>query len=131
MRNISTFARNTLTNGKTILFNAGLQVDQGYWPIADFINVFEDTEAAYDAANISLLDGNGVYSHQATLIIHSYTDNVATENDDIETIIDFDKDGIAGLFITDVTVANNPYGSFPAAWAAFCSNVATVVKGNT
>lgn len=131
MRNISTFARNTLTHGKTLLFNTGGQVDPGYWSIADFINVFENTEAVYDTTDIGPLDGHGTYSHQATLIIHSYTSDFATETDDIETIMDFDNDGIAGLFITDVTVANNPYGSFPANWAAFCRAVATVVKDNT
>ena len=131
MRNITTFARNTLTNGKTILFNAGVQVDPGYWAIADFINVFENTVAAYDVADIGALDGNGIYSHQATLLIHTYTHNTAREIDDIETIMDFENDGIAGLFITDVTVANNPYGSFPARWTTFVSNVARIVGENT
>lgn len=131
MRNITTFARNTLTHGKTIVFNAGVQVHPGYWPIADFINVFENTEAAYDVANISALDGNGVYSHQATLLIHTYTSGKATETDDIETIIDFENDGIAGLFITDVTVADNPYGKFPKDWAFFCKTMARVVSENS
>ena len=131
MRNITTFARNTLTRGKTMLYNAGVQVDPGYWPITDFINVFEDTEAAYDVADIGALDGNGVYSHQATLLIHSYTSGNSTEIKDIETIVDFDNDGIAGLFITDVTVANNPYGRFPKKWDFFVKNMARVVSGNT
>lgn len=131
MRNITTYARNTLTHGKTILYNAGVGVDPGYWAIADFINVFENTEAAYDVADIGALDGNGIYSHQATLLIHTYTSGNETMTDDIETIIDFDNDGIAGLFITDVTVANNPYGSFPKAWTFFSKTMARVVNGNT
>lgn len=130
MQNIATFARNTLTHGNTILFNAGAQVDDGYFTIADFINVFEDTEAAYDVADIGALDGNGVYSHQATLLIHTYTSDEVTETNDIETIINFQNDGIAGLFITDVTVADNPYGKFPTAWAFFSETVARVVNGN-
>jgi hypothetical protein len=132
MRNITTFARNTLTNGNTILFNAGVQVDPGYWAIADFINVFENTEAAYDVADIGALDGNGIYSHQASLIIHSYTDDISTLKYDVDTIMNFDKDGIAGLYITDVTMANNnPYNSFPKIWAEFCKIVAEVVQKNT
>ena len=131
MRNITTFARNTLTHGKTVLFNTGQQVDPGYWAIADFINVFEDTEAAYDVADIGALDGNGIYSHQATLLIHSYTDGTSTMIRDIETILAFQNDGIAGLFITDVTVANNPYGRFPGNWKTFYENVARVVSKNT
>lgn len=85
----------------------------------------------YDGADIGALDGGGLYSHQATLIIHTYTDDLATEKDDIDTIIDFDNDGIVGLFITDVAVANNPYGSFPAAWMAFCKRVAKLVRWNS
>lgn len=100
--------------------------------MADFINVFEDTEAVYDTANIGALDGNGQYSHQATIIIHSYTDGISTEKDDVETIMDFDNDGIASVFITEVTAASsNIYGTFPKAWAAFCKIVAQVVKDNT
>lgn len=130
MSDLTTFARQTLTHGKTILYNAGQAVDPGYWPLADYINVFEDTEAVYDTADIGALDGNGEYSHQTTIIIHSYSSDHSTEVDDIDTIVNWDNDGIAGLFITDVTVANNPYGSFPKAWAFFVQTIAGVVSGN-
>lgn len=85
----------------------------------------------YDVTNVGLRDGNGIYSHQTSFIIHSYTDDLATEKEDVDTIMDFDKDGIAGLFITDLTTASgNPYSGFPKNWAAFCSHVASVVADN-
>lgn len=123
MQTISTYARNTLTNGHTIVFNTGSAVDTGYWTWADFINVFEDTEAAYDVADIGALDGNGVYSEKTTLIIHTYTSSLATEERDVDTIIDSDHDNIAGVFITERTVAQNPYNAFPAKWNELCQYV--------
>lgn len=131
MQNITDYARNTLTRGpKTILFNAGDAVDQGYWSIADYINVFEDTEAAYDAADIGGLDVGGTRSQQTTLIIHSYTDDGTVEARDITTIMSVQNDAMAGLFITDIPASQNPYGSFPTAWTQFCANMSKVVSRN-
>lgn len=123
MQTISTYAREKLTNGKTIVYNPGAAVDNGYWQWADFINVFEDTEAVYDTANIGALDGNGVHSRQTTLIIHTYKSNLQTEQRDVDTIINTAHDAIAGVFITERTVAQNPYSAFPANWAQLCQYV--------
>ena len=123
MQAISTYARNTLTNGHTIVFNTGAAVDSRYWAVADFINVFENTEAAYKAANIGALDGQGVYSEKTTLIIHTYTSSLTIEESDVDTIIDSDHDNIAGVFITERTVAQNPYSAFPAQWDKLCQYV--------
>lgn len=133
MNTIANYTRTTLTHGgKTVLYNTGAKVDDNaYWTSADYINVFEGTEAQYDAADIGALDGQGVYSQQTTMIIHTYTDNIATEQRDVNTIMNINNDAIAGLFITDLTVAQNPYGTFPTNWTQFTQAMAMVVKGNT
>ena len=109
-----------------MLFNAGVAVDNVYWGIADYINVLENTEAAYDNADIGALDGEGDYSEQATLIIHDYTDGAKILKRDVDTILSFQNDDIAGLYITD----RSGYTAFPTNWATFVSDVAAVVKKN-
>lgn len=132
MNTLATFAKSTLTKGpKTTLFNTGTAVDKGYWAVADYINVFEDTEAAYYAADIGALDGNGVYSQQTTLVIHSYTDPVANVYNDVNTIISHNHDAIAGLFITNIKAAlADPYASFSNIWSNFTDDMASVAKAN-
>ena len=119
MKTISTYARSTLTNGKTIVYNPGVHVDPGYWQWADYINVFEDTEANYRKANIpALTDNNQTYTKKGTVIIHTYTSSSQQENDDVDKVIDTDPPnyGLAGVFITDRTLAQNPFSAFPARW---------------
>lgn len=121
MQSITTYARNTLTHGKTIVYNPGSPVDQGYYNSADYINVFEDTEAVYHRTNIPAL-ANG-HPNQSTLLIHTDSLNVQKLEQDVDTIIDIDYYGYAGVFITNRTVAQNPYGGFPSYWNALCKDV--------
>ncbi|MCJ1264690.1 hypothetical protein MMC22_004564 [Lobaria immixta] len=126
MQNITTYARKKLTTpGKTIVYNPGDLVYKDYWKYADYINVFESSEADYDVADIGVLDGYGVYASQTTLIIHTYQSNLQTEEKDVDTIIDIDHDGIAGVFITERIGTQNqdPYGAFPAKWTQLCNYV--------
>ncbi|MCJ1264688.1 hypothetical protein MMC22_004562 [Lobaria immixta] len=118
MQTISAYVRGKLTHGTKILNNAGVAVDEGYWNYADYINVFENTEAAYRTTDIDALVGD--HADQATLIIHTYQSNLQTEEDDVDTIIDT---GIVGVFISERTVAQNPYNAFPANWAQLCEYV--------
>ncbi|KAF2764262.1 hypothetical protein EJ03DRAFT_321482 [Teratosphaeria nubilosa] len=127
MSNATSFARSTLTRGSTVLFNAGEAVDSTYWSIADYINVFEDTEAAYDTADIGALDGEGKYHGQTTMIIHSYTDGADIVARDVNTILNVTNDAMAGLYITDLDV----YSEFPTNWMGFVGQVAKVVEKNS
>lgn len=126
MSEVTSFAKNTLTNGNTVLFNAGTQVDDAYWNIADYINVFEGTEAAYDSADIGSLDGEGVYHPQATMILHDYSDGSDILQRDVETILSAERDAMAGLYITDLDV----YSAFGNNWDEFVGQMAKVVEAN-
>ena len=121
MQNITTYARNKLTHGKTIVYNPGNPVYKDYWKYADYINVFENTEAIFRNTPLDSLTGNGVYAGQSTLLIHTYQSNAQTEENDVDTLIDTDYDDIAGVFITERTVAQNPYSAFPARWTQLCN----------
>jgi len=126
MRNITNFAKSTLTHGSTVLFNSGQAVDTGYWAIADYINVFEDTEVQYDSADIGALDGEGAYHSQTTMILHDYTDGASIMQRDVNTILNEKNDAMAGLYITDLGI----YSEFPTNWMGFVSEVQTVVNLN-
>ncbi|KAI9762868.1 MAG: hypothetical protein M4579_000221 [Chaenotheca gracillima] len=129
MSQISKFARQHIP-GASVVFNPGSPVDAGYWPLADLINVFEDTEQVYRTADIGAVDGQGAYSQKTSLIVHTYTDGNSILSSDVDTILNLDHDAIAALFVTDLTVAQNPYGSFGSNWNAFVRDVATVVAAN-
>lgn len=126
MKNATAFAKKTLTRGNTVLFNAGGAVNTSYWAIADYINVFENTEAKYDSADIGALDGNGVYHAQSTMILYNYTDGSSILHRDVNTILSVKNDAMAGLYITDTDL----YSQFPSNWTGFVSEVAAVVKAN-
>lgn len=127
MNDAASFVRRTMTHGgNTVLFNAGAQVDDVYWGLADYINVLEDTEAAYYRADIGALDGQGVYHEQSTMIIHSYTDGEEVLRRDVDTILNRRHDAMAGVFISDLNV----YNRFPENWEAFVDAVETVMEAN-
>ncbi|KAK3109787.1 hypothetical protein LTR53_016575 [Teratosphaeriaceae sp. CCFEE 6253] len=126
MSDATAFAKSTLTRGSTVLFNSGQAVDPSFWAIADFINVLEDTEAAYDTADIGALDGEGVYHAQTTMILHTYTDGPAILRRDVQTILGVERDAMAGLYITDLDV----YNKLPTNFTGFVGEVAAVVADN-
>ncbi|WPH02251.1 Hypothetical protein R9X50_00510700 [Acrodontium crateriforme] len=126
MQNITTFAKKTLTRGNTVLFNAGTAVNESYWAIPDYINVFENTEAAYDTANIGALDGNGAHARKTTMLIYSHTTNSTIVKRDVQTIQRIQQDAIAGLYISDL----NTYTKFPTNFTGFVAEVAAVVASN-
>jgi len=126
MSDATAFVKSTFTHGgNTVLFNAGTAVDDAYWSIADYINVFENTEVAYDTADIGALDGEGTHYSQSTLILYNYTDGSELERD-VDTILSRQRDTMAGLYITDSDV----YSAFGSNWDAFVAQVATVVLTN-
>jgi hypothetical protein len=90
-------------------------VNSSYWSIADYINVFEDTEGVYDTANIGALDGDGVYHSQTTMTIHTYTGGSSTLQRDVNTILNVSNDAMAGLYITDL----DEYDKIPDIWTEF------------
>jgi len=126
MRNATAFAKSTLTRGTTVLFNSGQAVDKTYWSIADYINVFEDTMAVYDSADIGALDGQGVYHAQTTMIIHDYTSDASVLQRDVKTILSSRHDAMAGLYVTDLSI----YSKFPTNWLQLVGDMQTVVNAN-
>ncbi|TKA38988.1 hypothetical protein B0A55_13797 [Friedmanniomyces simplex] len=126
MSDATSFAKTTLTRGSTVLFNAGQAVDATFWGIADYINVLEDTEAAYDSADIGALDGEGEYHAQSTMILYDYTDGPAVLERDVGTILGVQRDAMAGLYVTDLGV----FDRFPTNFTGFVGEVARVVEAN-
>ncbi|KAK3624536.1 hypothetical protein LTR56_020976 [Elasticomyces elasticus] len=126
MSDITSFAKSTLTRGSTVLFNAGQAVDPAYWSIADYINVLEDTEVAYDGADIGALNGEGKYHSQTTIILHDYASGPAILERDVSTILSTGRDAMAGLYITDLDV----YNKLPTNFTGFAEEVAMVVAAN-
>ncbi|TKA79115.1 hypothetical protein B0A55_02408 [Friedmanniomyces simplex] len=126
MSDATSFAKTTLTRGSTVLFNAGQAVDATFWGIADYINVLEDTEAAYDNANIGALDGEGEYHAQSTVILYDYSDGPAVLERDVGTLLGVQRDAMAGLYVTDLGV----YDRFPTNFTGFVGEVARVVEAN-
>lgn len=119
-------AATTSGSDTTLVFNPGAAVDSSYFGLADYINVFENDEAAYDTVDVGSIDGNGVYASQSTLIIWGYSSGTAKLSTDVTTILSQAQDGIAGLMVTD----KGNYNEFPANWDAFVAHVASVVSSN-
>ena len=126
MSSATAFAKKTLMYPSTVLFNAGTKVDPSYWSIADYINVFENADTAYWSANISALDDFGRYSTQSTMIIHDYVEGSKQLREDVATILSFEQDAMAGLYITDLSV----YSEFPTDFMCLVGDVAKVVEAN-
>ena len=126
MHHATTFAKGEIGQDKPVFFNAGTGVDEVYWGIADYINVFEDTEAAYESADIAALDGDGKYARQSTMILHNYTGGKKMLKRDVETILGSKHDALAGLYITD----SSGYTEFGSDWAEFVDDVGRVVRAN-
>ncbi|KAK4913680.1 hypothetical protein LTR49_018014 [Elasticomyces elasticus] len=127
MSDITSFAKSTLTRGSTVLFNAGQAMDPAYWSIADYINVLEDTEVAYDGADIGALNGEGEFHAQTTIILHDYASGPTILERDVSTILSTTRDAMAGLYITDLDV----YNKLPTNFTGFAREVAKVVAANT
>lgn len=130
MRSISTFTKNTMKPGAAFtLFNMGVAPeDAAYWGTADFINVFEGTQAAYDdIPDNDTYYGNGLYREQATIIIHGYEGSLVDERADVDELMSPDKDGVAGVYVTERTT--DLYSFFPQSWAQFCGFVDDSVPG--
>ncbi|MCJ1243818.1 hypothetical protein MMC30_001015, partial [Trapelia coarctata] len=132
MNTSATFTKSTLTKGpKTTLFNACTAVDSGYWAVADYINILEDTKKAYYAVDIGALDGDGLYSQQTTMIIHTCAGAASTVYGDVNTIVSYNNDAIAGLFITSINPTRaDSYGTFSTLWTSFTATMGNVTKAN-
>ncbi|MCJ1312754.1 hypothetical protein MMC25_006430 [Agyrium rufum] len=126
MRNVTNLVKSSFTKGNTVVFNSGEIVDPVYWSIADYINVFEDTQTVYDEADIGFVDGVGTDSRQTTLIIYNYDGGSVILQRDVNTILDLAHDAIAGLYV-DPTAS---YLNFRANWSSFVSDVFAVVRAN-
>ncbi|KAK4508027.1 hypothetical protein PRZ48_001763 [Zasmidium cellare] len=128
MRQITSYAKQTLTRGSTSLFNAGVQLQEnGYWDVADYINIFENNEAALRTVNVTQLTGDGNYASQATLIVYGYTSGSDQLLDDVRDILSVKNgDGVTGLSISDL----NTYAAFGTNLEQFVADVDVVGQEN-
>lgn len=124
MQSATSFAKSTLGQEATVLFNAGASVDETYWSIADYINVFENSEAEYDGLNVASLSEGGKYSDQSTLMIYDYDSGSRRLRRDVGALMSGQGKSVTGLYISD----GNGYDAFPSNWNSFVKDVAAVVR---
>lgn len=113
MSQAATAVRNYLPSGRSIIMtNPGVQVDQRFYSYADFINVFENTYAAY--TNSSVAATPAAFANKAVFMIHTFTGNTAMQR---KVVNDTQQGNIGGLLITTA----NDYDAFSGMWTSFCA----------
>lgn len=127
MQQISTFARQTLPqSNSTLLFNVGAQPDAGFWELANYISVFEGTEA--DLRNVNLTAASGGNANQTTLIVQKYQSNETQLLADVNALLSVQSGAaFAGLFVSDWDV----YDAFSALWVGFVGDIDMVGAANS
>lgn len=101
--------------------------ETGYWDIADYINVFENSEAALRTVNVTQLTGNGDYAEQSTMIVYGYTSGTQQLAEDVQDLLSVnDGEGVAGLSVSDL----DTYAAFPTILNQFVADVDTVGQQN-
>jgi hypothetical protein len=117
MSQISNTARNSLSY---VAFNPGTMPDSRYFDLADNICVWEDAYSHYSSNAWSPL--SQAQRKKSSILIHTFTANANTQKSLVNTI---ESSGVAGLYITTVRLAKNPWGSFSSLWSAFVTAMAS------
>lgn len=130
MRQITQYAKQTMTRGNTVLFNAGVAIQEpAYWDLADYINIFENNEAALRTVNVTQLTGGGEFAEQTTMIVYRYSSGTERLEEDVRDLLSVDEgEGVAGLYVNDLST----FSSFPTEgfWEAFVGDVGDVGEEN-
>ncbi|KAI7152082.1 hypothetical protein KC349_g9152 [Hortaea werneckii] len=122
MRDATNFAKHQMPWGaNTVFFNTGTRTDERYWRIADYINVFENTEEVFDANGLAAFTGSGWYSSRSTVIINGHDGSTASLQSSVDILLNRGYKSIAGLYISN---HNQLYDRFPEFWEGLVEAVA-------
>ncbi|RMY72508.1 hypothetical protein D0863_04467 [Hortaea werneckii] len=125
MRDAANYAKHQMPWGaNTVFFNTGTRTDERYWRIADYINVFENTEEVFDANGLAAFTGTGRYSSRSTVIINGHDGSMASLQSSVDMLLNRGYKSIAGLYISN---HDQLYDRFPEFWEEFVEVIAGFV----
>ncbi|KAA6406457.1 MAG: hypothetical protein FRX48_09728 [Lasallia pustulata] len=102
-----------------VMTNPGVQVDARFYASADYINVFENTYAAYTPAAMAGTPAG--LENKATFMVHSFTGDAAAQQQIVERA---GRGGYAGWLVT----TENDYDAFSELWDELCAGVVGQTK---
>ncbi|KAK4986363.1 hypothetical protein LTR50_005341 [Elasticomyces elasticus] len=117
MQSVSTYAKTTMTRGNITVFNAGVNVDTGYYQYTDYVNVFENTYAAWTASGSGVNSIPTTYRAKSTIMVHDYTASTTQLNTDVTNVVNA---GIAGQLFTTQT----DYNVWSTQWSNYVADLA-------
>lgn len=117
VRDITSAAKATMTNGNTIILNPGVNVPTAYYTHADYINVFEQSHAHWTKRGQGPLSVPSGLRAKSSVMIHHYTATTPQLAIDVQNIVNA---GIAGSLFT--TQAD--YDAWSAHWASYVGHLA-------
>jgi len=104
-------------SGAFVTLNPGTSIDSSYYSIADQIISYENTYASFSTSAL-VISSSSPASKQAVLF-HTAPTTLPTST--ITTLVH--TEAVAALFITPVSLADNPYNSIPSYWSDFVTAV--------
>ncbi|KAH8592464.1 Spherulation-specific family 4-domain-containing protein [Bisporella sp. PMI_857] len=115
LESITSYARRALGPSKThIALNPGVPVNQSFYELADSINIFENTYAAFNWTSLDFLDWDLLA--KSTYAIHSFTGDEEEQRDLISNLSD---SNVGGFLIT----TSPGYTELSGLWAEFCQEL--------
>ena len=116
LNSITSYARTALGPNKVhIAFNPGLPVNKAFYDIADTINIFENTFAAFNLTTLDILDWDLL--GRSTYAIHSFNGD---EDDHVDLIRNLSDSNVGGFLVT----TDEGYTRLSSYWPQFCSELA-------
>lgn len=115
VQGVTTAAKSTLTNGKTVVLNAGVNVPTNYYSVADYVLAFENSYPQWTRKGPNSIP-SGVRA-QSIVMIHHYSNTVTRLATDTQAII---TAGIAGQFIT----TQPDYDAWSTQWSSYVGYIA-------
>jgi len=106
------------------ILNPGTAVPDAYFEEADLVITEEVHYDDFNNDELNLTDSNEPPSKQAVVLINGPSTLPTSTVDQLIT-----TDQLNSIFITDVTEADNAYGSYPSYWTDFVSAVASAAGG--
>ena len=121
MSTITTYAKTALGAGKDhITFNPGVAVDASFYDIADTINIFENSWAAFNLTALNAVQWDLLAN--STYVIHNFTGGDSLQADLISNLTD---SNVGGMLIT----TQSGYTAMSDLWAEFCEELADMDDG--
>lgn len=102
-----------------VAFNPGVKPDSRYFDLANNICVWENAYSKYSSSAWSSL--TLAQRAKSSILIHTFNSNASKQKSIVSAI---ETSGVAGLYITTVSLGANPWGSFSSLWGAFVTAIA-------